>query len=171
MKKFMLGCALIGVFCTTPALANNQTKVSIVKQMVYSGDLIYDNQVITDNLFDLTHKMEKMEEYVQEHYQEIGCESPIRMYLGHNYGEDTYIQNVRVNVVNDNLVRATFQKGHYADKMSEAVLLEFVMQGNKVNDVRVGYSSNPNKPPTTTESSLQAELRRNIKTHCGFKTR
>lgn len=169
MKKLLLGLALTSVFFTTPALANNQAKIDIITQMIYSGWM--SDQAITNDLSDLIYKMEEMDEYVRMHYDELGCEVHKDTYLGHNYGEATYIQNVKVTVVNNNLVRATFQTGIHPNKMSNAVLLEFAMQGNKVNDIRVGNSNNPNKIPTTTTDSLQNHFRKHIQMHCGFKTR
>lgn len=176
LKKFILGLILSGVLGATPTFANNQkshqTKINIVTQMVYSGDLIYDHEAITSDLFDLTMRMREMDEYVMTHYDAImGCNVDVPDYLGHLAQDTVFIQNVKVNVVNNNLVRATFQMGTHPYHAQSAVLVEFVMQDNKVNDVRVAYSfNNPNKIPTTTTASLQNDFRKLIQTHCGFKT-
>lgn len=64
-------------------------------------------------------------------------------------------------------MRITFVHGSYEGNYDDygAGLVEFVMKGNQIDDVRYGGSDNPKKIPTKTERSLKADAQKMVNTN------
>lgn len=159
MKKFILSFALSSVFCATPALAN-PTQIAVAKKAILAGEIM---PYATPELRNLLKQAYRVDGQMTTPDNELGCEFAEHFYLGHGNGGLDTIKNWKASTKN-NVVRITFSNGGY-----DANLIEFVMKGNQIHDVRHGYSDNPKKIPTKTDSSIRAEAQTMVKTgDCAF---
>lgn len=143
-------------------MANDQAKIAIAKKAIYAGEV---SPYATPAFGRLLQKAHKINEMMTTFDNETGCEFSEHYYLGHGNGglEASDIKNWKATTTKNGVVRISF--GTYNDNY----LLEFVMQGNQIDDVKMAYSDNPKKTPTATEQSLREEAQKMVNTNsCGY---
>lgn len=151
MKKLILGCALTSVFFTAPAMANI-AQIAVAEQAFKEGDIISYATPKLKHLIKDAYRIDGQESALGSG---IGCEFDEARYLGlGNGGVDwTYFKNLKIKAPRQDVVHITF---HDPDGYG-STLLEFVMSGIQIEDVRIGYNENSRTPPTTTETSLKRD--------------
>lgn len=152
--------ALFGTLLITAPTLANPAQIAVAKKAVLAGEVM---PYATPELRSLLKQAYRVDGQMTTPDNELGCEFAEHFYLGHGNGGLDSIKNWKANAKN-NMVRIAFSNGGY-----DANLIEFKMKGNQIDDVRFGYSDNPKKPPTKTDSSLRAEAQTMVNTgDCAF---
>lgn len=158
MKKIIFGCLLASVFCATPVMAN-PTQTAVAKKAIYAGEVM---PYATPEFKQLLRKAYDVQDEVGEWTgDDFACEFSEHFYLGHGNGGLDGVKNWKATA-NNNVIRVTFSNAYHQPE--DVSLVEFIMKGSQIHDVRYGYSSNPKKAPTKTTHSLREEAQKMVKT-------
>lgn len=137
-------------------LSMSAEQMEVAKKAAETGEIMPYATLELKQLLENAHKIN--DETAKNN--EFPCMFHESEYLGYR-GEGIVFKNLQANASND-LVRITFVYGDYegGDKEYGAGLIEFIMKGNQIDDVRFGYGDNAKQIPTSTHSSLKADVQK-----------
>lgn len=155
--------ALFGTLLITAPTLANPAQIAVAKKAVLAGEVM---PYATPELRSLLKQAYRVDGQMTTPDNDMGCEFAEHFYLGHGNGglEAEYIRNWKATTLKNGVIRISFSQAGFDGGLSDSNLIEFVMKGNQIHDVRFGYSDNPKKPPTKTDSSLRAEAQQMVKT-------
>lgn len=140
----------------TPELS---AQIEVAKKAILAGEIM---PYATPELRDLLRQAYRVDGQMTTPNNPLGCELAEHYYLGYGNGGLDAIKNWKASTKN-NVVHISFNSSY------DAILIEFTMKANLIDDVRYGYSKNPRKPPTKTTSSLREDAQKMVDTdNCPF---